>query len=71
MKKHYNEIKEREGVEMYELDMARNISILKDIIALWKIFFLIRKLKPTIVHTHTPKAGLLGMLAARLNKVEV
>ncbi len=69
--KHFNEIKQREKVELHALTMERNISIVKDFMALWKMFFLIRKLKPAIVHTHTPKAGLLGMLAARMNGVEI
>jgi glycosyltransferase involved in cell wall biosynthesis len=39
--------------------------------ALWKLYWLIRKERPHIVHTHTAKAGFLGRLAARLAGVPV
>ncbi len=35
------------------------------------IYPLFKKEKPSIVHTHTPKAGLLGMIAAKLASVPV
>jgi glycosyltransferase involved in cell wall biosynthesis len=44
--------------------MTRKITPLRDLISLVKLVRLIKKFKPDIVHTHTPKAGLLGMLAA-------
>jgi len=53
------------------LDMTRTISPLKDLVALFKLTKLLRKLKPDIVHTHTPKAGILGMIASYLAKVPV
>jgi len=39
--------------------------------ALWKLYRLMRKERPHIVHTHTAKAGFLGRLAARLAGVPV
>jgi glycosyltransferase involved in cell wall biosynthesis len=39
--------------------------------ALWKLYWLMRKERPHIVHTHTAKAGFLGRLAARLAGVPV
>lgn len=69
--KHFNEIKEREGVKMQVVEMARPISPLKDLKALWDLFKLLKKEKPDIVHTHTPKAGLLGMVAARFAGIPV
>lgn len=39
--------------------------------ALWKLYSLMRKERPHIVHTHTAKAGFLGRLAARLSGVPV
>lgn len=53
-----------EGIEVIPLDMSRQITLLKDIKALWKMWNILRKEKP--VHTHTPKAGIIGMLAAKL-----
>ncbi|MCX8020067.1 MAG: glycosyltransferase family 4 protein [Chitinophagaceae bacterium] len=51
--------------------MKRDINPIADFISLMKLYFLFRKEKPDIVHSHTPKAGLLSMLAARLAGVPV
>lgn len=45
-------------------NLQREISIFKDIKALYEIFLIIRKIKPDIVHSHTSKAGILGRMAA-------
>jgi len=50
--------------------LRRAISPVRDFLALLEIYKLIKRLKPAIVHTHTPKAGLLGMWAARLAGVK-
>jgi glycosyltransferase involved in cell wall biosynthesis len=44
--------------------MSRKITPFKDLISLVKMILLILKEKPDIVHTHTPKAGIIGMLAS-------
>ena len=62
--KHFNEVISREGVAMYQIEMKRTIAPLHDLKSLVKMYNLIKKLRPNIVHTHTPKAGLIGMLAA-------
>jgi glycosyltransferase involved in cell wall biosynthesis len=62
--KHTQDIINREGIRVESISIARAISPLKDLISLWKLFRFIKKENPDIVHTHTPKAGLLGMLAA-------
>ena len=49
--------------------LRRSISPFNDLMALAQLIYLIRKIKPTMVHTHTPKAGLLGMLSARICRV--
>ena len=56
----------REGVRTEPIVMTRAITPVKDIKSLWKLYRLLKKEKPAIVHTHTPKAGLLGMMASRL-----
>ena len=69
--KHFNEIEKREGIKMYHIEMARNISVFKDLRALWKLYKFLKKEKPDIVHTHTPKAGLLGMIASRFANIPI
>ena len=68
---HLKTVQEREGVRTIPLQMQRAISPLKDLIALWQLYFLFKKEKPQIVHSITPKAGLLSMLAAKLAGVPV
>lgn len=65
------EIKDREGVEHIVIPLTRKITPLRDLIALWKMTRLIKKLKPQIVHTHTPKAGLIGMMSAWVARTPV
>jgi len=52
-------------------ELCRNINIIKDLKAFWKIYKIIKKEKPDIVHTHTAKAGTLGRLAAFLARVPI
>ncbi len=60
-----------ENTEVHPVSMERKPAPLKDFSSLLKLRLLIKKLQPQIVHTHTPKAGLLGMLAAYVCKVPV
>lgn len=53
-----------EGVHLKSINMTRQITPIKDLNALWKLYSYIRKENPNIVYTFTPKAGLLGMLAS-------
>lgn len=64
-------IEEREGVKTIPLKMARNIELWTDLKALWKMIGVMRREKPYIVHSITPKAGLISMLAARICGVPV
>ncbi|HDH51780.1 MAG TPA: glycosyltransferase family 1 protein [Nitrospirae bacterium] len=52
-------------------ELGREIGIKNDLKAFYKLYRLIRKEKPDIVHTHTAKAGTLGRIAARLAGVPV
>ena len=52
-------------------EMSRSVSIWNDLCALWRLFRLMRRTRPAIVHTHTAKAGMLGRLAARLAGVPI
>lgn len=47
-------------------ELQRRLNLVNDLIAFWKIFLLIKKERPDIIHTHTAKAGTLGRLAGIL-----
>lgn len=56
----------QQGVRTVEVGLTRQITPLQDLKALWQLYWLLKKEKPFIVHSHTPKAGTIGMLAAKL-----
>jgi len=62
---------QKEGVPVHHIELTREITLLKDLAALVRLYFFLKKEKPSIVHTHTPKAGTVGMLAAWLARVPV
>jgi len=75
-KKHYNltavsadgqELKKfgkASQIVTFGIPLTRKINFFLDLKALWKLYLFLRKEQPLIVHTLTPKAGLVGMLAA-------
>ena len=69
--KELKEVALNEGVRVVRLNMTRIISPIKDVISLINLFLLLVKEKPDIVHTHTPKAGTIGMIASFLARVPV
>src|SRR5690554_5418538 len=66
-----NEVHTTEGIPVVMLEMTRTISPLKDLRALYNFYKLCKKEKPMIVHSHTPKAGVVGMLGAKLAGVPI
>ena len=54
------------GVDTFHVEMTRAITPLADLNALFRMYRFFKKNKPLIVHTHTPKAGIVGMLAAKM-----
>jgi glycosyltransferase involved in cell wall biosynthesis len=58
-------------IEVHAAVMSRRITPLADLAALWRIVRVIRHVRPTIVDAHTPKGGLLAMMAATLCRVPV
>ncbi|HUH52331.1 MAG TPA: glycosyltransferase family 4 protein [Flavobacterium sp.] len=65
------EVEDEEGIRTIALEMTRTISPLKDLMTLWNFYKICKKEKPLIVHSHTPKAGIVGMLGAKLAGVPI
>lgn len=65
------EVGNRERIKTISVEMQREISLFKDLISLIKLYRVFIKEKPQIVHSITPKAGLLSMLAAKLAGVPI
>ncbi len=61
----------REGVRAIAVPMERHISALKDLKSLFSMMRVFHKEKPIMVHSMTPKAGLICMLAAWFTRVPV
>jgi glycosyltransferase involved in cell wall biosynthesis len=59
------------GVSTVAVEMPRRVSPLNDWVSLNRLTEVFRRLRPDIVHSHTPKGGLLGTLAAAAASVPV
>ena len=64
-----NRTAEREGAEPIPISMRREIAPIEDLVSLVRLWLLLRRLKPDMVEFSTPKAGLLGTLAAWMCRV--
>ena len=62
---------EAAGIRHVPVSMTRAISPWADLVSLVRLYRLMRRERFTIVHTHTPKPGLLGQLAARMARVPI
>ena len=69
--KELNELQVREGVRIKPISMERHISLIKDFVSLCKLIALFIRERPYIVHSMTPKAGLLSMVAAWITRVPI
>jgi glycosyltransferase involved in cell wall biosynthesis len=57
--------------KVYKLkQLVREISLIEDLKATITIYKILKIERPDIVHTHTPKAGILGRIAAKLAGVQ-
>lgn len=68
---HLHNVNSREKVKVVPVEMQRKISPIKDLVSLYKLYVLFKKEKPEIVHSITPKAGLLSMTAAYFANVPI
>jgi glycosyltransferase involved in cell wall biosynthesis len=59
------------GIRYIPVPMTRHFTPLADLVSFWRLYRIMRRERFTIVHTHNPKPGLLGQLAARLAGVPV
>ncbi|HEY1813793.1 MAG TPA: sugar transferase [Kofleriaceae bacterium] len=62
---------ERQGIETIAIEMKRAIDPVADLRALYRLVVELRRLRPVVVHSHTPKAGLLGTIAGVIAGVPV
>lgn len=63
------EVARPEGIPIIEVPMERKIAPWRDLQSLWRLWRIMRRLRPTVTNVGTPKAGLLGGLAAWLSRV--
>lgn len=58
---------EKEGIRVYEIkDLKRNISIFAEIISFIKIFKIVSKESPDVLHLNSPKASGIGAVVGRI-----
>ncbi|MCB4234512.1 glycosyltransferase family 4 protein [Kaistella anthropi] len=69
--KDLDEVAKREEVKVHPIQMERQVALFKDLVSLWKLYRYFKKEKPDIIHSITPKAGLLSMIAGKWAGVPV
>lgn len=62
---------EKEGVVAIGVPMERGIAPLRDLRSLYRMICVLRQIRPAIIHSYTPKAGLVSMLAARICRIPI
>lgn len=67
--KDLKDVEENEGIRCIPIEMSRFITPFKDLKSLWQFYRFCKTEKPLVVHSHTPKAGLIAMLGAGLANV--
>ena len=69
-KDNMQKVRDSEGIDTIDLEMTREITPVKDLSSLFQLYRILKREKPFIVHTHTPKAGIVGMMAAKMAGVK-
>ena len=62
-------LRDEDGFHCVAVPMERHISIVKDFMSLWRMIKVFRKERPYVVHSMTPKAGMICMVAAWITRV--
>lgn len=62
---------ESEKIEVHAVEMPRRITPLRDLVGIWSMWKIFSQIRPHIVHAHTPKGGLVGMISAWLARIPV
>lgn len=57
--------------DYFNSSMARKPSLLSDLCVLVRIFYLIRSIRPDVVHTISPKAGFIGVIAGSMARIPI
>lgn len=68
--KEINSVLKKEECPHHVIPFTRKITPFQDLYCLWLLYKLFKKEKPDVVHSHTPKAGLLAMIAAKFAGVK-
>ena len=69
--KDLDEVAQREGIKTVAVPIARRMAPFKDIVTFFRLIKVFRRERPDMVHSMTPKAGLLCMMAAWMTRVPV
>ncbi|OOG64591.1 glycosyltransferase family 4 protein [Flavobacterium sp. A45] len=65
-KENLERVGKSQNIPVYAVEMTRKITPWQDLKALWQLYRYLKKEQPLIVHTHTPKAGTIGMIASKM-----
>jgi glycosyltransferase involved in cell wall biosynthesis len=64
-------VAQRDGAVVHAVPISRTIAPLHDLVSLWRLFRVFRRVRPHMAHVSTPKAALLGSAAAWAARVPV
>jgi len=65
------DIKSKYGCDIFPVHITRNITPFKDMVAILKLIHYFRNRRYQVVHAHTPKGGLVGMISSFLARIPV
>ena len=70
-KERLEEYGKSQSINTHHIEMTRKITPIQDLKCLIKLFIFLKKNKPLIVHSHTPKAGIIAMLSSYLANIPI